>query len=147
MILANKRAKRLRELLDRQRSAKERSIPFVRPLVFCSAPDLVCHLSDHARQGVYLRDREASPERGPRRGIVWALTAAEGDELAHPEAPPAVDPSEARRGDQIAPGIFVEQRLGRGSTATVFVALGLPARRACRADEWARAASVRAVAR
>lgn len=75
LILTDKKCKRLKTLLAAQQAAKKAELPFIAPLVFCSAPDLVNHLPDSARQGVYLRDRGEGRDHGPRRGILWALTA------------------------------------------------------------------------
>ena len=74
LILADKKCKRLKSLLESQPAAKKAELPFIAPLVFCSDPNQVNRLPDSARQGVYLRDRDKTPEHGPRRGILWALT-------------------------------------------------------------------------
>jgi serine/threonine protein kinase len=74
LILADKKCKRLKALLESQPAAKKADLPFIAPLVFCSDPNQVNRLPDSARQGVYLRDRDRTPEHGPRRGILWALT-------------------------------------------------------------------------
>ena len=48
LILANTKAKKLRSLLERQSAFKKKgAVPFVEPLVFCSAPDLHCDLQGH----------------------------------------------------------------------------------------------------
>src|SRR5690606_11752637 len=74
LILADRKCKRLKTLLSVQTAARKVRLPFIAPLVFCSAPDLKCHLREHARQGVFLRDREKTDEHGPRQGIRHALT-------------------------------------------------------------------------
>lgn len=83
LILADKKCKRLKSLLESQPAAKKADLPFIAPLVFCSDPNQVNRLPASARQGVYLRDREIMSERGPRRGILWALTQW-GDEVDEP---------------------------------------------------------------
>jgi len=67
-LLADRKAKRLKSLLARQRSARKIAFPFVLPVVFCSAPDLVLQLEPAGRHGVFLRDHDG------RDGIVAALT-------------------------------------------------------------------------
>ncbi len=74
ILLADKKCKRLKTLLAAQAAAKKIRLPFIAPLVFCSDKDLKNRLPDHARHGVFLRDRDKTPEHGPRRGIIWALT-------------------------------------------------------------------------
>lgn len=74
LILTDRKCKRLKSLVQAQAAAKKVRLPFLAPLVFCSATDQVNRLPEHARHGVFLRDREKSPEHGPRRGIRWALT-------------------------------------------------------------------------
>lgn len=56
---ANLKAKKLRSLLERQRACRTRGqIPFIEPLVFCSAPNLKLELRGEAAYGVCLRDKE-----------------------------------------------------------------------------------------
>src|SRR5205823_1262715 len=75
LYLADRKAKRLSTLLGAYTEFRRgtRSLPFVQPLVFLSAPNLVCKLPDTARQHIYLRDE--SPEGREREGIIWALTS------------------------------------------------------------------------
>src|SRR5262245_59599668 len=87
LILTDKKCKRLKAVLASQPAAKKIHLPFIAPLVFCSDAQLANHLPDHARHGVYLRDREKSADHGPRRGIVWALT----------EWPPELDDGSRQR--------------------------------------------------
>ena len=45
LIAANLKAKKLRTLLQRQKACQKKGpLPFIEPLVFCSAPDLECDL-------------------------------------------------------------------------------------------------------
>ncbi len=56
--LANLKAKKLRSLLERQKVGGRRPpIPYIEALVFCSAPDLRCDLTDTAAYRICLRDR------------------------------------------------------------------------------------------
>lgn len=78
LILTNLKAKKLASLLQRQRAIKGKTrIPFIEPLVFCSAEGLQCELSGNARFHVCLRDRDASEDRPARPGIIAAITRRE----------------------------------------------------------------------
>jgi serine/threonine protein kinase len=55
LVLADRKAKRLKGLLSRQRAARGRPLPFVRPMVFLSDPELQVALDEGARGGVTLR--------------------------------------------------------------------------------------------
>lgn len=74
LILANRKAKKLIALLRRQNAMKSDRSPFLEPLIFCSAEQLHCDLEQHARTGVWLRDRESEEGRQGRAGILHALT-------------------------------------------------------------------------
>src|SRR5207248_10759998 len=74
LLLANLKAKKLRALLERQKAVKVKgSLPFIEPLVFLSAPELVCELQGTAAFGVCLRDRDASAGQPERAGILAAV--------------------------------------------------------------------------
>ena len=84
LVLATRRAKRLRSLLGRQPAFKgERLPPYVTALVFLSSPALDCRLQDIARTAVCGRDPDPVPpgavqppaQTAPARlpGIVAAL--------------------------------------------------------------------------
>lgn len=77
LLGADRKAKRLKSLLEQQPSARAAKVrlPFIQPLVFLSHPEVVCKLPPLARQHVYLRDESA--EGRQREGIVGALTQAE----------------------------------------------------------------------
>lgn len=78
LLAANNKAKKLRSLLEAQKTAKKKGrLPFVEALVFCSAPDLQCDLRGTAQYRVCLRDREATAERPARPGIRAALERRE----------------------------------------------------------------------
>ncbi len=67
LFLANQKAKKLASLLQRQRAFSKLRVPFIEPLIFCSAEDLQCRLQGNARFHVCLRD---TPNRA---GIMAAL--------------------------------------------------------------------------
>ena len=74
LMSANMKAKKLRQLLERQKAAKAKApLPFVEPLVFLSASDLRCELQDTAAFGVCLRDVPASGAAAERPGILAAV--------------------------------------------------------------------------
>jgi serine/threonine protein kinase len=74
LIAANTKAKKLRALLQRQRASKGKGeIPFIEPLVFCSAPDLQVGLTGIALHRVCLRDRERTAETPERPGVLAAI--------------------------------------------------------------------------
>lgn len=77
--LTNLKAKKLRSLLQRQRARKKgkRRIPFIEALVFCSDPELRCHLKGNALFRVCLRDLEATENRDARSGIMAAILRRE----------------------------------------------------------------------
>jgi serine/threonine protein kinase len=78
LLLANRKARKLASLLKRQKGARGAQLPYLEPLVFLSHPSLQLKLAGAARQGVHLRDREASSSGDvttpARPGIVAALT-------------------------------------------------------------------------
>ena len=76
LILANRKAKKLISLLRRQKAFKSDRTTILEALIFCSAEDLKCDLDQHARTGVWLRDREAEGDKPGRQGIIHALTKA-----------------------------------------------------------------------
>jgi serine/threonine protein kinase len=78
VIAANTKAKKLRALLNRQRAIKGKGeIPFIEPLIFCSAPDLCLGLTGIAANRVCLRDRERTAESSARSGVLAAITRRE----------------------------------------------------------------------
>ena len=74
-IAADRKAKKLRSLLERQKSIKKLRgrLPFIEPLVFCSAEQIQCNLTGNARYKVCLRDRDAAGDQPQRPGIMAAL--------------------------------------------------------------------------
>lgn len=71
VILANRKCKRLKSLLSRQKAFKKEGMPFIEPLVFVSHPEVVCRLSGNASFFVRLRDTENHP------GIMGAIRRRE----------------------------------------------------------------------
>ncbi len=75
LYLANKKAKRLISLLKNQRAVSRQRLPFLEPLVFCSAAGLVVRLQGPAATGVRVRDKDQPQARsGDVKGIVAELT-------------------------------------------------------------------------
>lgn len=85
LLAANGKAKRLRSLLQRQRAARGKGeLPFIEPLIFCSAPDLIFDLTGVAASRVCLRDRESEGGSAGRPGILGALKRRECPGLEGP---------------------------------------------------------------
>jgi serine/threonine protein kinase len=61
LFLANQKAKKLASLLQRQRVFGKTRVPFIEPLIFCSAEQLTCELQGNARFHVCLRDQADHP--------------------------------------------------------------------------------------
>jgi serine/threonine protein kinase len=77
LLLTNRKAKRLKSLLTRQRAFRGERPPFVTPLVFLSHEDLDCRLDESARAGITGLDRDAggsTPQRGGLPGVLETLT-------------------------------------------------------------------------
>src|SRR4029450_9643361 len=65
LLLANRKAKKLKALLQRQKALHGQRLPYIEPIIFLSAPDLHCELAGAARTGVYLRqesERQSYPD-------------------------------------------------------------------------------------
>ena len=79
VLLANRKCKRLKSLLVRQRAFKKEAHPFIEPIVFLSHPDVKCLLSGVAANNVRLRDQDHGQNgNGPRRsGIMAAIQRRE----------------------------------------------------------------------
>lgn len=71
VILTNRKCKRLKSLLGRQKASKKEGMPFIEALVFVSHPKVVCRLSDNAAYNVRLRDTDH------RTGIMGAIQRRE----------------------------------------------------------------------
>jgi serine/threonine protein kinase len=64
LLLANRKAKKLKSLLARQAAFKNSRVPFVQAVVFLSAPQAIVQLDEIASQHIYLRpdgDRRGGP--------------------------------------------------------------------------------------
>jgi len=77
VLLTNRKCKRLKSLLGRQKAFKKEGMPFIEPMVFVSHPGVVCHLSGNAAHYVRLRDTEDRP------GIMGAIRRRECPGLKH----------------------------------------------------------------
>ncbi|MEX1028293.1 MAG: NERD domain-containing protein [Candidatus Paceibacterota bacterium] len=79
VISADRKAKKLRSLLERQKAIKKLKgrLPFIEVLAFCSAEQLQCNLTGNARYKVCLRDRDATPDKPLRQGVMAALMRRE----------------------------------------------------------------------
>lgn len=75
VLAADRKAKKLKSLLERQKAVKKfrGKLPFLEPLIFCSAPDQQNQLTGTAAYRVCLRDRDATPDRPARPGIMAAV--------------------------------------------------------------------------
>jgi serine/threonine protein kinase len=74
LLVANTKAKKLRAVLQRQRACKNKgTVPFIEPLIFCSAPGLQLELQGTAAYRVCLRDREQAGDVEGRPGILAAI--------------------------------------------------------------------------
>jgi serine/threonine protein kinase len=78
LLSANLKAKKLRQLLERQKAVKVKgSLPWVEALVFLSAPAIQCDLRDTAAYRVCLRDRDVAPGQPGRPGLLAAVRRRE----------------------------------------------------------------------
>src|SRR6266481_1195656 len=78
VLLANRKCKRLKSLLVRQRAFKKEAQPFIEPIVFLSHPNAKCLLSGVAANYVRLRDQDPSKGEGAERsGIMGAIRRRE----------------------------------------------------------------------
>ncbi len=69
LLLTNRKCKRLKDLLGRQPAFRKLEVPYIQPLVFCSAPDLVLQLTADARNFVCVRDTADKSRPGIRAAI------------------------------------------------------------------------------
>ncbi|MBO9539711.1 BREX system serine/threonine kinase PglW [bacterium] len=70
LLLADRKSKKLKSLLSRQTALKKVRIPYVDPVIFLSAPDLRCELTETGRTSVFLR---AEAQRDGRPSIMEVL--------------------------------------------------------------------------
>src|SRR4029450_9508957 len=71
LLLANRKAKKLKALLQRQKALHGQRLPYVEPIIFLSAPGLRCELSGAACAGVWGRQESG---RGGCPAIVSVLS-------------------------------------------------------------------------
>jgi serine/threonine protein kinase len=64
LLLNNRKAKKLKSLLQRQGALRKHRIPYVEPVIFLSSQSLKCNLTKAGRTGVYL-SKEAEKETYP----------------------------------------------------------------------------------
>lgn len=64
LLLANRKAKKLKDLLRRQRSLNKQRVPYVEPIVSLWHQNVRCDLSGAARTGIYLRSEARSNAPG-----------------------------------------------------------------------------------
>jgi hypothetical protein len=65
LLLANRKAKKLKSLLQHQNALRNSRVPYIEPLIFLSAPSLRCELEGAARHGICVRQdnaREGFPD-------------------------------------------------------------------------------------
>jgi serine/threonine protein kinase len=83
LLLANRKAKKLKSLLQHQKALYNSRLPYIEPVIFLSAPGLRCELPGAARTGVCLRDnteREGYPDittvlMGTSETTAWGTTS------------------------------------------------------------------------
>lgn len=73
IMLANRKAKRLASLLQKQSAARRIRVPYLEPLIFSSHPESQSQLQGVARNRLCLRDKPATADKPARRGIIAAL--------------------------------------------------------------------------
>jgi serine/threonine protein kinase len=69
ILLTNRKCKRLKDLLGRQTAFRNRTVPYIQHLVFCSAPNQVVQLAQDARNFICVRDSEDKSRPGIRAAI------------------------------------------------------------------------------
>ena len=79
LLLANRKAKKLKSLLSRQKAMKKIRAPFLEPQVFLSHESQHCRVASYLREQVHVRDRDASGDQPKKAGVVAALTSWSAD--------------------------------------------------------------------
>ncbi|MCE7958596.1 MAG: NERD domain-containing protein, partial [Acidobacteria bacterium ACB2] len=74
VFLTNLKAKRLKTLLQNGKDVDPRDVPWVEPVVFCSAPSLDVKLPPEARARVFGREPEEGRPGSGLPGVVAELT-------------------------------------------------------------------------
>jgi serine/threonine protein kinase len=82
LLLANRKAKKLKSLLGRQKALRRAKLPFLKAIVFLSDPQLKIRLADHALTGVCRRDPDPRPggKQGRVPGVVHELKFGSSEE-------------------------------------------------------------------
>jgi len=76
-VLANRKAKRLKTLLSRQKALRGKRLPFIAPLIFLTDPDVRIQLTEEARRGVTQRDDKETDDLA---GVISTLTTLTAEE-------------------------------------------------------------------
>jgi hypothetical protein len=87
LILANRKCKRLKSLLARQRAFRNVECPFIEPLVFLSHSEVRLHLQGIAASKICLRDQAAASGKSERSGILAAIRRRECPGLPQRDLP------------------------------------------------------------
>ena len=85
LLLANRKAKRLKSLLARQPAFRGQQLPYIAALIFLSHPELDCRLDPSGRDGVTglgKDDEGAQLQSGGLPGIIEAIARITSDEHA-----------------------------------------------------------------
>jgi len=90
VLLANRKCKRLKSLLARQRVFRNVAVPYIEPLVSLSNPEVRCQLQGSVTNSVCLRDVEAQENRPSRAGIMAAVRRRESQDLKSFGFPPLI---------------------------------------------------------
>jgi serine/threonine protein kinase len=93
LLLANRKAKKLKSLLARQPALKRQRVPYVEAVVFLSHKDVRCALEGSARMGVYLRE---SADRDGDAHVGELLTGARELESGQVAPGSRIDPMLSR---------------------------------------------------
>jgi nuclease-like protein len=89
LLLADRKAKKLKSLLLHQSALRHTRTPFIDPMIFLSAPGFQCELSGAARTGVYLRH---DVDQDCYRDIVTVLRGAvDASGHRHSSPPQSID--------------------------------------------------------
>jgi serine/threonine protein kinase len=92
VILANRKCKRLKSLLARQKAFKDLPSPYIEPLVFLSHSEVKSHLTGNAAHHVLLRDSEGKADGDSKPGIMGAIRRREAPGLRSFDTPPVNRP-------------------------------------------------------
>ena len=74
LLLTNRKAKKLKSLLERQRAVKRTRVPWIEPLVFLSGSGVEVGLDYSLRGAVHVRDKLGREGKPDRLGIVSAIS-------------------------------------------------------------------------